>query len=72
MCELARHGVSAIVVCSTPFSKLAMAQARTFGVPDLPMVVIPHPLGGLSDEEIRGRADHAVAQVVELIEAMRT
>ena len=56
---------------SRPFAKLAVAQARIFGAPDLPMVVIEHPLGGLADAEIRERAHHAVGQVMDLIERMR-
>jgi len=71
MCELARRGIPAIVVCSAPFAHLAKTQARIFGVPDLPMVVIPHPLGGLSSEEIQGRAHHALPQIMELVEGLR-
>ncbi len=71
MCELAKRGVPGVVVCSTPFAKLAVAQARIFGAPDLPMVVIEHPLGGLADAQIRERAHHAVGQVMDLIERMR-
>ena len=40
-----------------------------FGVPDLPLVMIPHPLGGLSLEQVEGRAEVAIPQVVKLIKA---
>ncbi len=71
MCELAKRGISSVVICSAPFVPLAKAQARVFGAPDLPLVVIPHPLGGISQEEIQRRADNAVPQLMELIKVLR-
>jgi hypothetical protein len=38
-----------------------------FGVPDLPLVLIPHPLGGLTLEQVEGRAHHAIPLLVKLI-----
>jgi hypothetical protein len=55
------------VVCSDPFMRLGQAQAKTFGVPDLPLLRIPHPLGGISVEQVEGRADAALASLVTLI-----
>jgi hypothetical protein len=67
MTELRKRGLGAAVICSGPFLKLGQAQARVFGVPDLPMIVIPHPLGGISLEEVRARAEVAIPKVVELL-----
>ena len=69
MAELRKRGLVAAVICSDPFLKLGKTQARVFGVPDLPLVMIPHPLGGLSLDEVKGRADAAIPQVVNLIQA---
>jgi hypothetical protein len=52
---------------SDPFRKLATTQARVLGVPDLPLVMIRHPLGGLSIEQVEGRVLVALPQVVKLI-----
>src|ERR1700682_4801917 len=71
MCELTRRGVAAVAICSEPFLKLGKAQSRVFGVPDLPLVVIPHPLGGISIEQVEGRALAALSQVVQLIKGQR-
>jgi hypothetical protein len=68
MCELQKRGVVSAVICSDPFFKLAKAQACVFGVPDLPLVVIPHPLGGIELASVMARADAALPQVLELIE----
>ena len=67
MCELRKRGLVTAVIVSEPFLKLGKTQARVFGVPDLPLLLIPHPLGGLSLEQVEGRAGHAIPQVVELI-----
>ena len=67
MAELRKRGLVTAVICSDSFVKLGKTQARVFGVADLPLVVIPHPLGGLSIEQVEGRALVAIPQVVDLI-----
>ena len=67
MCELRKRGLVTAVIVSGPFLNLGKNQSRVFGVPDLPLLLIPHPLGGLSLEQVEGRAQHAIPQVVELI-----
>ena len=68
MSELRKRGLTTAVICSDPFIKLGTTQAKVFGMPDLPLVKIPHPLGGLSLEQVEGRALVAVPQIVKLIE----
>lgn len=72
MAQLTKRGVMAAVVCSDSFMKLGLAQARVFGVPDLPLLKIPHPLGGLSLDKVRERAETALPQLIETIKAART
>ena len=67
MAELRKQGLTTAVICSDPFIKLGQTQARVFGVPDLPLVVIPHPLGGLGIEGVRQRAEIAIPQILKLI-----
>jgi hypothetical protein len=67
MAELRKRGVVAAVVCSNAFLKLGQTQARIFGVPDLPLLVIQHPLGGLDLESVRRRAEVATPQLVKLL-----
>ncbi len=69
MTVLAKRGLTTAVICSEPFRALGKNQARVFGTPDLPLVMIAHPLGGLSFEQVQGRALVAIPQVVELIKA---
>jgi hypothetical protein len=67
MAELRKRGLITAVICSTPFEKLGRAQARVLGVPDLPLVMIQHPLGGLAIEDVRARAGQATPAVIGLL-----
>ena len=67
MCEMRKRGVAAAVICSEPFLGLAQTQARVFGVPDLQIILIPHPLGGLDLEGVKSRAGVAVPQAIRLV-----
>jgi hypothetical protein len=67
MSTLRKRGLTTAVIVSGPFLKLGQSQARVFGVPDLPLIEIPHPLGGLAIEQVKARADHAVPQFVKLL-----
>jgi hypothetical protein len=68
MAELRKRGLVTAVVCSNAFLKLGQTQAKIFGVPDLPLLVIQHPLGGLDLESVKGRAEVATPQFVKLIQ----
>jgi hypothetical protein len=67
MTQMHKRGVLAAVICSDPFRTLGTTQARVLGVPALPLVMIAHPLGGLSIEQVEGRALVAIPQVIKLI-----
>jgi len=71
MAQLTKRGVIAAVVCSDTFMKLGSAQAKVFGVPDLPLLKIQHPLGGLSMDTVRERAEVALPQLIQTIKAIR-
>lgn len=68
MAELRKRGLITAVVCSTAFRTLGETQAKIFGVPGLALLIIPHPLGGLDLESVKGRAEVATPQLVKLIE----
>ncbi len=66
MSELSKRGLVTAVICSGPFLKLGQAQARVFGVPDLPLILIQHPLGGLALADVQARAEAALPKIVGL------
>ena len=57
-------GAPAAVVVTSTFVHEARVQREALGMKDIVPVVIEHPLSSLSDEEIRGRAEQALGQVV--------
>lgn len=71
MAQLTKRGLLAAVVCSDSFMKLGKAQAKVFGVPDLPLLQIKHPLGGLDMQQVRERAEAALPQLFHFIKTSR-
>jgi hypothetical protein len=67
MAQLTKRGLVAAVVCSDTFMKLGTAQAKVFGVPDLPLLKIQHPLGGLQMDKVKERAAVALPQLLEMV-----
>jgi hypothetical protein len=67
MAQLRKRGLVTAVVCSDPFLRLGQAQAKTFGVPDLPLLRIPHPLGGIGIEQVQGRVEAALPMLLQLV-----
>ena len=48
------------------FHNLTIQVATAFGLPDARMVVVEHPLGGVEEEVIVGRAHTIVEEVLRL------
>ncbi len=67
MIEVRRRGVPSVVICSEPFLQLGRTQSRVLGVPDLPLVIIKHPLGGISMDDVKARADSAFPQLLGIL-----
>ena len=57
-------GVPAAVIVTRTFAHEARVQREALGMHGIVPVVIDHPLSSISDEEIRGRAAQALAQVI--------
>jgi len=71
MIELQRRGAAVAVVCSEPFVELARTQSQVFGASDLPLIIISHPVGGLSATELRNRAESALPQISKLLRDLK-
>ena len=54
------------------FAPSARAVAELNGLPDYPFVIIPHPIANDGDEELRAKAEQAVASIVPLLTRRRT
>ena len=55
-----------MVVATSEFAGLARSEAAAQGLADARIAVVPHPIGGVSDDVLLQRADAAVGAIVAL------
>ena len=60
-------GKRAVVLCTAPFEVTARNIARMMGMPDYPFVILDHPLGSCTPEEVEERADAACEQAIDIL-----
>ena len=58
-----------ITIGTDAFSRLAALQSRAMGHPDLAVVLVEHPLGGIEPDEVREKAGLAAKLIVERLQA---
>jgi hypothetical protein len=68
--RLERRGIPTAGVGTIPFADEALEQARLLGMPDLRMVLVPHPVQLLDDAQLDALADGALARVLQLLQAV--
>lgn len=64
---LEQHGIPTVVMGTLEFEQLAMLEARNRGLAELPLALIPHPLGGIREEEVVLKAELVVDTVVRAV-----
>jgi len=64
---LEQHGIPTVVMGTREFESLATLEARNRGLAELPLALIPHPLGGIHEEEVVKKADLAIETVVRAV-----
>ena len=62
--ELERQGVPTVTVCTHLFVRLGEVERRALGMPELPMAIARHPLGGQKTEAVLAKAEALLDQVV--------
>jgi hypothetical protein len=65
--HLDRAGVPAATICTDHFVATAQATATVWGVPDYPVMYMPHPLSTRTDEELHAQAQRLARQVVQVL-----
>ena len=60
-------GKRAVVLCTAPFEVTSKNIARMLGIPDYPFVILNHPLGSLTEDEINERAAAACEQAIKIL-----
>jgi hypothetical protein len=64
---LEQRGVPTAVIGTFEFEALARLEARNRGLDTLPLALVPHPLGGLREDEVVRKADLALESVLKAI-----
>ncbi len=64
---LEQLGIPTVVIGSDEFEPLAHLEATNRGLAALPVAVIRHPLGGISEDEVKKKAVGLVDQVVRAL-----
>ena len=62
-----KRGIPAAVLITEPFVPTAIEIAKLADLPGYPHAAIPHPVGSLSADEVRQRADAIAATVGALL-----
>ncbi|MEE9150053.1 MAG: hypothetical protein V3U27_21960 [Candidatus Tectomicrobia bacterium] len=65
--HLDRAGIPAATICTDHFVDTAQATASVWGVPEYPVIYMPHPLSALSDAEIQEQAQRLVERAVSVL-----
>ena len=68
--ELERRGVVAPLVVTETFLPLVQAQAQARRVQPR-LLVVPHPVGGLTGAELAGRIEGAAAELLRMADEAR-
>ena len=64
---LEQRGVPTATMGTFEFEALARLEAKNRGIEALPLALVPHPLGGLHEEEVVKKADLALQAVLKAV-----
>ena len=64
---LEERGVPTAVMGTLEFEALAHLEAKNRGIEALPLALVPHPLGGIRDDEVLKKADLAIEAVLKAL-----
>jgi hypothetical protein len=65
--DLEKRGTPVATVNSEEFVRLGQSESRSLGMPGLPLVTVPHPMGDVSEAVVRERARDAVPELVGVL-----
>jgi hypothetical protein len=64
---LEQKGIPCVVMGTLEFEQLAKLESKNRGLADLPLALIPHPLGGIPEDEAIKKADLVIDVVVKAL-----
>ena len=60
---LEQRGIPTVVMGTYEFEQLVKLESKNRGLADLPLALIPHPLGGIREDEVMKKAELVVEVV---------
>jgi hypothetical protein len=64
---LEQRGVPTATMGTFEFEALARLEARNRGIEALPLALVPHPLGGIHEQEVVKKADLVIDAVLAAV-----
>ncbi len=62
-----KAGTPSVTICTDLFTRTAEGMASMWGTPDYPTIFTKHPTAPLDAEELRGRAEEMLGQIVSIL-----
>ena len=56
-----------VVVGTDEFESLGRLESKARGMPDLPVAITKHPIGGLKPEQVRAKAEAMLADTLRAV-----
>jgi hypothetical protein len=56
-----------VTFCTTPFTRMAELEMQGMGMPDTPVITIPHPLMTRTPEELREVVSQVLPQIIDAL-----
>jgi hypothetical protein len=64
---LEQRGVPTATMGTFEFEALARLEAKNRGIETLPLALVPHPLGGIHEDEVVRKANLAIESVLKAV-----
>ena len=60
-----------MTICTDRFRSVAEVVSKSDGMPELPLVIVSHPIGGLKKEEVVAKADQIIEKIISSLTTTR-
>jgi hypothetical protein len=65
--EFEKRGVFTTTVCTSGFASLLKKTSEAKGFPNLAIVKVSHPIGGIELSKVREKADKAISDITKVL-----
>jgi hypothetical protein len=65
--EFEKRGVFTTTICTSGFASLLKRTSEAKGFPNLAIVKVSHPIGGIELSKVREKADGAISDIIKIL-----